>query len=138
MLNNKTLRSSKQPWSTPSFDHTSPSSMLAKNATQRVIAIPELLDLIFSFTDKRSNASCARVCKSWSDVALACLWRDLDSSRPAFSLLSPLATDGLESPDPQTFRTYVSHAFHSCRRLSTVFSSACFQINRSGLILQWF
>ncbi|KIL63073.1 hypothetical protein M378DRAFT_107697 [Amanita muscaria Koide BX008] len=59
-------------------------------AMQRVILIPELLDMIFSYLDISDNANNARVCKQWCDVALDTLWREVDDFSRLFSLLAPL------------------------------------------------
>ncbi|KIO32387.1 hypothetical protein M407DRAFT_18698 [Tulasnella calospora MUT 4182] len=56
-------------------------------ATARTLAIPELLYIIFSFSDAPELARSARVCKNWSDRALDELWRDLDSVFPLLELL---------------------------------------------------
>lgn len=59
----------------------------------RVLRIPELLDMIFGFLDMRSsneNLGCITVCKQWSDIALDSLWRDVNSLRRLFHVLSPL------------------------------------------------
>ncbi|KAF8637721.1 hypothetical protein AX17_002624 [Amanita inopinata Kibby_2008] len=57
---------------------------------QRVLCIPELLDMIFSYLDLSSNATNARVCKRWSDVALDTLWREVEDIYRLCSLLAPL------------------------------------------------
>ncbi len=61
---------------------------------QRVMGIPELLDLIFNMLDRSSNAKMARVCKKWSSVALDVLWREVDDLHQLFSLLAPLRKVG--------------------------------------------
>ncbi|KAI0656166.1 hypothetical protein C8Q70DRAFT_1015605 [Cubamyces menziesii] len=65
--------------------------------TQRVLAIPEILELVFSFLDGGEKSRCACVCKQWSEVALDALWRDVDDLRRLFGLLalieSPLAPE---------------------------------------------
>ncbi|KAH8109617.1 hypothetical protein DFH11DRAFT_1730892 [Phellopilus nigrolimitatus] len=60
---------------------------------QRVLAVEELLDVIFDFATRDTKARCARVCKSWSNVALDSLWKSMDSVRPALSLLSPMVEE---------------------------------------------
>ncbi|KAK2467602.1 hypothetical protein APHAL10511_000457 [Amanita phalloides] len=57
---------------------------------QRVLLIPELLDMIFSYLDLANNAANARVCRRWSDVALDLLWREVEDMYRLFSLLVPL------------------------------------------------
>jgi hypothetical protein len=56
----------------------------------RVLGIPELLDMIFSFLKSPSNAVNARVCKRWSEIALDLLWRDVDDLHRLFGTLAPL------------------------------------------------
>jgi len=56
----------------------------------RVLAIPELLDMVFGFMDRASNASNACVCKQWSEVSLSFLWSDVDDLYRLFGLLAPL------------------------------------------------
>jgi len=69
--------------------------VLAKgSAMQRVMCIPELLDLVFNMLDRSSNAKMARVCKEWSSVALDVLWREVDDLHHLFSLLAPLRQVG--------------------------------------------
>lgn len=62
----------------------------AHSLMHRVLAIPELLDMIFGFLDEGSNASNARVSKQWSDIALDTLWRDVSDLHRLFGLLAPL------------------------------------------------
>jgi hypothetical protein len=61
---------------------------------QRVMCMPELLDLVFNMLDRSSNAKMARVCKKWSSVALDMLWREVDDLHQLFSLLAPLRKTG--------------------------------------------
>lgn len=53
--------------------------------------ISELLLLIISFLDQQSLARAARVCRSWSHVALDALWRDVDDLPRLLALLCPYA-----------------------------------------------
>ena len=46
--------------------------------------------MIFRFLDDASNASNARVCRQWSEIALDTLWRDVDDLYRLFGLLAPL------------------------------------------------
>lgn len=57
----------------------------------RVLTIPELLALIFSYLDKQSNAANSCVNKQWSNIALDTIWGDVDDLHKLFSLLVPLA-----------------------------------------------
>ncbi|KAI6127220.1 hypothetical protein F5141DRAFT_379131 [Pisolithus sp. B1] len=56
----------------------------------RIFYIPELLHLIFSFLDKESNVSNARVCRFWSDIALDAVWKEVDDMIHLFSILKPV------------------------------------------------
>ncbi|KAI0738351.1 hypothetical protein C8Q80DRAFT_1347940 [Daedaleopsis nitida] len=58
--------------------------------TQRVLNIPELLELIFSFLEVSDNARNARVCKSWTEVALDLLWREVDHLPRLLRILAPI------------------------------------------------
>jgi len=55
-----------------------------------VFSVVELLENISTFADKKSNANNACVCKLWSTVCLASLWRDVDDLYRLFRILSPL------------------------------------------------
>ncbi|KAF9524767.1 hypothetical protein CPB83DRAFT_773231 [Crepidotus variabilis] len=66
---------------------------------QKVLLIPELLDLIFGLVDTPSNAVNARVCKAWSSIALDALWREVDDLPRLFSLLAPLQRIGTTSEE---------------------------------------
>ena len=73
----------------------------------RILAIPELLDIIFAHLDPPTTAACAVVCKPWSDVALNALWADVDDLQRLIAVLVPL-----------TVRrgVYVRHLpFNACR-----------------------
>ncbi|KAI0338822.1 hypothetical protein BDW22DRAFT_1337381 [Trametopsis cervina] len=56
----------------------------------RVLEIPEILELIFSFLDEDSNARTATVCKKWSEISLNILWREVTEPIHLFTLLAPL------------------------------------------------
>jgi hypothetical protein len=60
------------------------------NPATRVLTIPELLNLVFSFLDPQFNAANACVCKLWSDIALSVLWRDVHDLWRLVRLLGPL------------------------------------------------
>ncbi|KAG9312423.1 hypothetical protein JVU11DRAFT_6806 [Chiua virens] len=66
--------------------------------THRVLFIPELLDIVFSFVDKDANITNACVCKRWSDIALDVVWKDVDDLIHLFRLLKPISRheDALE------------------------------------------
>ena len=65
-------------------------SVIVTSNMHRVLCIPELLDMVFRFLDDASNASNARVCRQWSEIALDTLWRDVDDLYRLFGLLAPL------------------------------------------------
>ncbi|KAJ7637620.1 hypothetical protein DFH06DRAFT_1054123 [Mycena polygramma] len=80
--------------------------MFSSNSrSARVLDIPELLDMIFSFLDDPSNASNASVCKRWSDIALDKLWRELDDLHRLFGILKPLEKTGEKRDGPYAFIT---------------------------------
>ena len=59
-------------------------------ASHRVLFIPELLDIIFSYLDRVASVTSACVCKRWSDVALDVVWREVDDLIQLFRLLKPI------------------------------------------------
>ncbi|KAI0032309.1 hypothetical protein K488DRAFT_39103, partial [Vararia minispora EC-137] len=61
-------------------------------ASSRVLAIPELLDLIFTYGDTDLHRHCALVCRAWSNAALNVLWREVNTMTLLIILriLSPL------------------------------------------------
>jgi F-box-like len=72
---------------------------LTASTMHRVLGIPELLDMVFRFLDDASNASNARVCRQWSEIALDMLWRDVNDLYRLFGLLAPLRkADDYEDP----------------------------------------
>ncbi|KAG8950574.1 hypothetical protein FRC04_007393 [Tulasnella sp. 424] len=56
----------------------------------RPLRIPEVLLEIFAASDNSTRAVSARVCRSWSNLALDVLWRDMNSPIPLLQILSPL------------------------------------------------
>ncbi|KAG8913891.1 hypothetical protein FRC01_004337, partial [Tulasnella sp. 417] len=89
----KTAESEGMPVATPS-------------ATVRALSIPELLFVIFAFSEKPELARSARVCKDWSDAALDELWKDLDSIFPLLELvldLDLLRTASHNSATPEAY-----------------------------------
>ncbi|KAF5328409.1 hypothetical protein D9619_013304 [Psilocybe cf. subviscida] len=56
----------------------------------RVVCVTELVDIIFSFLDGPDNARNARVCKTWSNIALKIIWEEVDDLVALFSILSPM------------------------------------------------
>jgi hypothetical protein len=67
------------PTSSPGFGST----------THRVLAIPELLQTIFSFGTRASNVSNALVCRSWLEPALDNVWREVDDIYYLLKILAP-------------------------------------------------
>lgn len=66
----------------------------------RVLAIPELLDIIFSSQDRQSNINNSLVCKQWTGIALDNIWREVDNLPHLFNLLAPLQKTAIH---PTTF-----------------------------------
>ena len=64
--------------------------MAYETTTMRVLAIPEIIELIMSFLDKKDNVNNACVCRRWSDIALDCVWRNVDDITQLLRLLAPL------------------------------------------------
>lgn len=80
--------------------------MKPSSASNRVFTCPELLEQILRYfsaptlvlddatseryEDRRTLASCARVCRSFSDAALDVLWGTLDDVLPLLSIFSCL------------------------------------------------
>ncbi|KAI9464627.1 hypothetical protein BJY52DRAFT_832115 [Lactarius psammicola] len=61
-----------------------------ESTTQRVLAIPEFLQLIFSFGTRASNATNVRVCRNWREAALDHVYMEVDT-RDMYYLLQHLA-----------------------------------------------
>lgn len=64
-------------------------TMVAGLSAHRALGIPELLYTIFRYMDNPCNASNARVCRKWSEIALDTLWRSVDDLNRLFGLLVP-------------------------------------------------
>ena len=62
----------------------------SRATTNRVLEIPEILELVFSFLDREDNFQNLVVCKNWSELALNNLWRHVDDPIRLFSILSPM------------------------------------------------
>ncbi|KZV72234.1 hypothetical protein PENSPDRAFT_733667 [Peniophora sp. CONT] len=65
-------------------------AMEALTAVQRVLVIPELLDIILSCGDRRLHARCALVNRKWSTVALGLLYREIDGLLHVLRILCPM------------------------------------------------
>ncbi|KDQ49543.1 hypothetical protein JAAARDRAFT_165540 [Jaapia argillacea MUCL 33604] len=63
---------------------------VVQTSIHRVLFIPELLDLVFSYLDHSANANNACVCKQWSEIALDTLWKSVDDIGRLFALLAPV------------------------------------------------
>ncbi|KZT64518.1 hypothetical protein DAEQUDRAFT_698588 [Daedalea quercina L-15889] len=63
-----------------------------ESTIRRVLDIPEIVELIFSFLDKKDNVNNACVCKRWSGIALDSVWRSVDDTTQLLRLLAPLDT----------------------------------------------
>ena len=69
---------------------SSPASSFGYRSTaHRVLAIPELLQIIFSFGTRASNVSNALVCRGWREPALDNVWREVDDLYYLLQLLAP-------------------------------------------------
>lgn len=65
--------------------------LICSNSTAKAQCTPpELLEMIMEHQGRGTLASCVLVCRSWSDVALRRLWRELDSPMPLLELLAAL------------------------------------------------
>ncbi|KAF7985437.1 hypothetical protein HWV62_5169 [Athelia sp. TMB] len=81
----------------------------------RILAIPELLDIIFAHLDTPTTAACAAVCKPWSDVALNALWADVDDLQRLIAILVPLTVrrgvyDMSRAPTPADWKRFEPYA----------------------------
>ncbi|KAI0628309.1 hypothetical protein C8Q77DRAFT_1068263 [Trametes polyzona] len=70
------------------------SSSAYGSTTLRVLAIPEILELVFTFLEETDTSICACVCRTWSEVALDSLWRDVNDLRRLFNVLAPIVAIG--------------------------------------------
>lgn len=78
----------------PSLLHTTQSAsnhLLRNSAADQVLSINELLSLVFSFMSQGCNATNARVCKKWCDIALDRLWRKVTDITCLFNILGTLS-----------------------------------------------
>ncbi|KAH9934608.1 hypothetical protein B0H21DRAFT_813518 [Amylocystis lapponica] len=78
--------------------------------------INELIVVIFSYLDERSLARAASVSKLWAEIALDCLWRNVDDLLPLFSILCPFARPEKFTIRPQL--SYVRYKFSRCLSLN--------------------
>ncbi|KAH9004724.1 hypothetical protein EDB86DRAFT_2885129 [Lactarius hatsudake] len=94
-----------------------------ESTTQRVLAIPELLQIIFSFGTRASNASNALVCRNWREVALDYVWAEVDDMYYLLQILAPLPRRGgiefytfRRTPTPEDWARFAPYA----RRVRTL------------------
>lgn len=69
-------------------------SGLEPRETQRALFIVEILMRILRNLVKLELAAAARVCRTWTDVALDMLWEELESVHPIMALLGPITKTG--------------------------------------------
>ncbi|KAG8945172.1 hypothetical protein FRC04_001151 [Tulasnella sp. 424] len=62
-------------------------AQITQVATETALSIPEILSLIFSELPHGTQAACACVCKTWSELALDELWRNLEDHEPLLRLV---------------------------------------------------
>ncbi|KAG8924040.1 hypothetical protein FRC00_005570 [Tulasnella sp. 408] len=72
----------------------------------RALRIPEVLLDIFSVSTDSTRAAAARVCRSWSTLALDVLWRDMQSPIPLLQILSPLQPKQTPEQDGETYKDW--------------------------------
>ena len=58
--------------------------------------IPEILDVVLSFSDQGDCARCIRVCKDWADTAISHTWMDVHDPMVFFQMVAPLTRDNHE------------------------------------------
>ncbi len=68
-----------------------------ESTAQRVLAIPELLQIIFSHGTRASNVSNALVCRNWREAALDHVWMEVDDLFYLLQLIAPLHRRGEKS-----------------------------------------
>ena len=73
-----------------SLAHPSMPQLGYESTAQRVLAISELLHIIFSFGTRASNASNALVCRNWREAALDHIWMEVDDMYHLLQVLAPL------------------------------------------------
>ena len=55
--------------------------------------IPEVLDVVLSFSDQSDCARCIRVCKDWADTAISHTWMDVHDPMVFLQMVAPLMSD---------------------------------------------
>ncbi|KAG8911945.1 hypothetical protein FRC01_005385 [Tulasnella sp. 417] len=72
----------------------------------RALRIPEVLLEIFVASTDSTRAAAARVCRTWSTLALDVLWRDMESPIPLLQVLSPLQPKQTPEQDGETYEDW--------------------------------
>ena len=60
------------------------------SAAHRVLAIPELLNLILGYGERPMHYNCTFVCKQWSSVSLDRLWFKVEDLKALLEILCPM------------------------------------------------
>ncbi|KAI0311534.1 hypothetical protein OF83DRAFT_1150511 [Amylostereum chailletii] len=81
--------------------------MMPDAAAHRVLSTLELLDIIFSYSDRKTNAANARVSSAWTGVARDYIWRVVDRPCQLFRLLAPITC--LPNEEQHEFTRVPSH-----------------------------
>ncbi|KAL0948364.1 hypothetical protein HGRIS_010946 [Hohenbuehelia grisea] len=55
------------------------------------LQIVEIIQVIFQYTDRDTDAVCTQICKTWHETALDALWHHIERLDPLLSILSPMA-----------------------------------------------
>jgi hypothetical protein len=76
-------------------------------SVSRVLAMPELLAMIFNGLEHHDNFNNAIVCRRWSETALNALWHTVDDVIHLFRMLAPLDIVITESPGTVARSVYV-------------------------------
>ncbi|KAF8320595.1 uncharacterized protein EI90DRAFT_2604986 [Cantharellus anzutake] len=61
----------------------------ATDAQSKAVHLPEILIYVFQECDKRTLASCARVCKTWNTYSVRLLWKNINAQQAIFGPLWP-------------------------------------------------
>jgi hypothetical protein len=69
-----------------------------------VLNIPDILASILRFTDRHTDAQCARVSKAWHEPALDILWHHVNRLEGLLKLLGPM--DDIYSNTPNVLVRY--------------------------------
>ena len=61
-----------------------------KDKMDRVLGTPELLDLIFDYTDHETDVACVTVNKGFFEASVKRIWYKVDNLQRIFSILAPI------------------------------------------------